>query len=106
MFIALIKMVIPVVIFCTIVIGIGHVREAATVGKAGGMALVYFIIMSTFALAIGLVVGNIIQPGRTSQHRSGRLPPPAPSSSNSEDRRPAASPDSSWTSSRPRSSRR
>lgn len=63
MFIALIKMVIPVVIFCTIVIGIGHVREATTVGKAGGMALVYFITMSTFALAIGLVVGNIIQPG-------------------------------------------
>jgi aerobic C4-dicarboxylate transport protein len=63
MFIRLITMVIPVVIFCTIVIGIGHVREAATVGKAGGMALVYFIIMSTFALAIGLVVGNIIQPG-------------------------------------------
>ncbi|WP_414120694.1 cation:dicarboxylate symporter family transporter [Corynebacterium nuruki] len=63
MFIALIKMVIPVVIFCTIVIGIGHVREATTVGKAGGMALVYFIVMSTFALAIGLVVGNIIQPG-------------------------------------------
>lgn len=63
MFIALIKMVIPVVIFCTIVIGIGHVREATTVGKAGGIALVYFITMSTFALAIGLVVGNIIQPG-------------------------------------------
>ncbi|AWT26923.1 cation:dicarboxylate symporter family transporter [Corynebacterium provencense] len=63
MFIALIKMVIPVVIFCTIVIGIGHVREATTVGKAGGLALVYFIVMSTFALAIGLVVGNIIQPG-------------------------------------------
>ncbi|MGO1912527.1 MAG: cation:dicarboxylate symporter family transporter [Mycobacteriaceae bacterium] len=63
MFIDLIVMVIPVVIFCTIVIGIGHVREAATVGKAGGLALVYFIIMSTFALFIGLVVGNIIEPG-------------------------------------------
>lgn len=62
-FIALIKMVIPLVIFCTIVIGIGHVREATTVGKAGGLALVYFIVMSTFALAIGLIVGNIIQPG-------------------------------------------
>jgi aerobic C4-dicarboxylate transport protein len=63
MFIDLIVMVIPVVIFCTIVIGIGHVREAATVGKAGGIALVYFILMSTFALGIGLIVGNIIEPG-------------------------------------------
>ena len=63
MFVALIKMIISPIIFCTIVIGIGHVREAATVGKAGGLALVYFIIMSTFALAIGLVVGNIIDPG-------------------------------------------
>lgn len=63
MFVSLIKMVIPPIIFCTIVIGIGHVREAATVGKAGGIALVYFLIMSTFALGIGLLVGNFIQPG-------------------------------------------
>lgn len=62
-FVDLIKMVIPPIIFCTIVIGIGHVREAATVGKAGGIALVYFLIMSTFALGIGLIVGNFIQPG-------------------------------------------
>jgi aerobic C4-dicarboxylate transport protein len=63
LFVSLIKMVIPPIIFCTIVIGIGHVREAATVGKAGGIALVYFLLMSTFALGIGLVVGNVIQPG-------------------------------------------
>ena len=63
MFISLIKMIIAPVIFCTIVIGVGSVREAATVGKAGGIALAYFLIMSTFALVIGLVVGNIIQPG-------------------------------------------
>lgn len=62
-FVSLIKMVIPPIIFCTIVIGIGHVREAATVGKAGGIALVYFLVMSTFALGIGLLVGNFIQPG-------------------------------------------
>jgi aerobic C4-dicarboxylate transport protein len=62
-FVSLIKMVIPPIIFCTIVIGIGHVREAATVGKAGGIALIYFLLMSTLALGIGLVVGNFIQPG-------------------------------------------
>ncbi|GGG72114.1 cation:dicarboxylate symporter family transporter [Corynebacterium pelargi] len=62
-FVHLIVMMIPAVIFCTIVLGIGSVRAAATVGKAGGLALAYFITMSTFALAVGLVVGNLIQPG-------------------------------------------
>jgi len=63
MFVALIKMMIAPVIFCTIVLGIGSVRKAATVGKVGGLAFAYFLVMSTFALAIGLVVGNIIHPG-------------------------------------------
>ncbi|MDU0479859.1 cation:dicarboxylase symporter family transporter [Staphylococcus chromogenes] len=63
MFVHLIKMIIPPVIFCTIVLGIGSVRAAATVGKAGGIALAYFITMSTFALAVGLAVGNFIDPG-------------------------------------------
>ncbi len=62
-FIALIKMMIAPIIFCTIVLGIGSIAKAATVGKVGGLALGYFVVMSTFALAIGLVVGNIIQPG-------------------------------------------
>ncbi|WP_084637303.1 cation:dicarboxylate symporter family transporter [Neomicrococcus aestuarii] len=62
-FIALIKMIIAPIIFCTIVLGVGSVAKAATVGKVGGLALLYFIVMSTFALAIGLVVGNIIHPG-------------------------------------------
>ncbi|MGO4585965.1 cation:dicarboxylase symporter family transporter [Arthrobacter sp. 2RAF6] len=62
-FIKLIKMMIAPVIFCTIVLGIGSIAKAATVGKVGGLALVYFLVMSTFALAIGLVVGNIIHPG-------------------------------------------
>jgi len=56
-------MMIAPVIFCTIVLGIGSVRKAATVGKVGGLAFVYFLVMSTFALAIGLVVGNLIHPG-------------------------------------------
>src|SRR6476646_5535707 len=62
-FIKLIKMMIAPVIFCTIVLGIGSIAKAATVGKVGGLALIYFLVMSTFALAIGLVVGNIIHPG-------------------------------------------
>ena len=62
-FVSLIKMMIAPVIFCTIVLGIGSVRKAAKVGKVGGLALLYFIVMSTVALAIGLVVGNLIHPG-------------------------------------------
>jgi aerobic C4-dicarboxylate transport protein len=62
-FVALIKMMIAPVIFCTIVVGIGSIAKAATVGRVGGLALVYFLAMSTFALAIGLVVGNFVQPG-------------------------------------------
>ncbi|WP_159611721.1 cation:dicarboxylate symporter family transporter [Glutamicibacter sp. JC586] len=62
-FVALIKMIIAPVIFCTIVLGIGSVAKAATVGKVGGLALLYFVTMSTFALAIGLLVGNLIHPG-------------------------------------------
>ena len=62
-FVSLIKMMISPVIFCTIVLGVGSIRQAAKVGKVGGLALLYFIVMSTFALIIGLVVGNILQPG-------------------------------------------
>ncbi len=73
-FVALIKMMISPVIFCTIVLGIGSVRAAAKVGKVGGLALGYFLIMSTFALAIGLVVGNLIQPGEGLDITAGEVP--------------------------------
>lgn len=63
LFVNLIKMMIAPVIFCTIVLGIGSVRAAATVGKVGGLAIAYFLAMSTVALGIGLVVGNLIEPG-------------------------------------------
>ncbi len=63
-FVNLIKMMISPVIFCTIVLGIGSIAKAATVGKVGGLALGYFIVMSTFALFIGLVVGNVLHPGQ------------------------------------------
>nr|WP_155073840.1 cation:dicarboxylase symporter family transporter [Streptomyces taklimakanensis] len=62
-FVDLIKMMISPVIFCTIVLGIGSVRKAAKVGAVGGLALGYFMVMSTVALAIGLVVGNVLDPG-------------------------------------------
>ncbi|NUR09490.1 MAG: cation:dicarboxylase symporter family transporter [Nocardioidaceae bacterium] len=62
-FVALIKMMISPVIFCTIVLGVGSVRSAAHVGRVGGLALGYFLAMSTVALAIGLVVGNLLHPG-------------------------------------------
>jgi len=62
-FVSLIKMMIAPVIFCTIVLGVGSVRSAARVGRVGGLALAYFMVMSTFALGIGLVVGNILHPG-------------------------------------------
>jgi len=63
MFVGLIKMMIAPVIFCTIVLGIGSVRKATTVGKIGGLAFVYFLVMTTVALIIGLVVGNLMHPG-------------------------------------------
>jgi aerobic C4-dicarboxylate transport protein len=62
-FVSLIKMVIAPIIFCTIVSGIAHIKDAASVGRIGVKALVYFEIVSTFALAIGLVIGNVFRPG-------------------------------------------
>lgn len=62
MFVSLIKMMIAPVIFCTIVLGIGSVRKLTAVGKVGGIAFAYFMVMSTLALAIGLVVGNLLHP--------------------------------------------
>ncbi|HVV12403.1 cation:dicarboxylate symporter family transporter [Amycolatopsis sp.] len=62
-FVNLIKMMISPIIFCTIVLGIGSVAKAAKVGKVGLLAIGYFLAMSTFALLIGLVVGNLLHPG-------------------------------------------
>lgn len=62
-FVNLIKMMISPIIFCTIVLGVGSVRKAAKVGAVGGLALGYFMVMSTVALGIGLIVGNILEPG-------------------------------------------
>jgi aerobic C4-dicarboxylate transport protein len=62
-FIKLIKMLIAPVIFCTVVTGIAGVEDVKKVGKTGGLALVYFEVMSTVALVIGLVVANLLRPG-------------------------------------------
>jgi aerobic C4-dicarboxylate transport protein len=62
-FVGLIRMLIAPVIFCTIVLGIGAIRKATAVGRIGGLALAYFLVMSTIALTIGLVVGNLLHPG-------------------------------------------
>ncbi|HKS43829.1 MAG TPA: cation:dicarboxylase symporter family transporter [Amycolatopsis sp.] len=62
-FVNLIRMMISPIIFCTIVLGIGSVARAAKVGKVGLLAISYFLVMSTFALFIGLVVGNLLHPG-------------------------------------------
>src|ERR1044072_124031 len=62
-FIKLIKMVIAPIIFCTVVSGIAHIQDAKKVGRIGVKALIYFEVVSTFALVIGLLVGNLIRPG-------------------------------------------
>src|SRR3981081_2186959 len=62
-FIKLIKMVIAPIIFCTVVSGIAHIQDAKKVGRIGVKALIYFEIVSTFALVIGLIVGNLVRPG-------------------------------------------
>ena len=63
-FIKLIKMVIAPLIFCTVVVGIAGMASAKQVGKTGGLAILYFELTSTIALAIGLVIVNVIGPGR------------------------------------------
>src|SRR3974390_1832126 len=62
-FIKLIRMVIAPIIFCTVVSGIAHISEVRKVGRVAVKALVYFEIVSTFALFIGLLVAHVMQPG-------------------------------------------
>ncbi|MBA0181809.1 cation:dicarboxylase symporter family transporter, partial [Pectobacterium carotovorum] len=62
-FVKLIKMIIAPVIFCTVVTGIAGMESMKSVGRTGAVALLYFEIVSTIALIIGLVVVNVVQPG-------------------------------------------
>ncbi|TXI95933.1 MAG: dicarboxylate/amino acid:cation symporter [Burkholderiaceae bacterium] len=62
-FIALVKMLIGPVIFCTVVLGIAGAGDMKKVGRVGGKALIYFEVVSTLALVIGLLVVNLVKPG-------------------------------------------
>jgi len=62
-FIRLITMVITLIVFCTVVTGIAGMQDMKKVGRVGGKALLYFEVVSTLALVIGLVVGNVVKPG-------------------------------------------
>ncbi|OYX73521.1 MAG: C4-dicarboxylate transporter DctA [Rhizobiales bacterium 32-66-11] len=62
-FIKLVKMIIAPVIFLTVVTGIAGMRDLGKVGRVAGKAMIYFLTFSTLALIIGLVVGNVVQPG-------------------------------------------
>ena len=62
-FIKLIKMIIAPIIFCTVVVGIAGMEDMKKVGKTGGLALLYFEIVSSIALIVGLVIINVVQPG-------------------------------------------
>ena len=69
-FVKLIKMLIAPVIFCTVVSGIAHISEVKKVGRVAVKALVYFEVISTFALALGLIVANVLRPGAGFQGQS------------------------------------
>ena len=62
-FVKLIKMIIAPVIFCTVVTGIAGMESMKAVGRTGAVALLYFEIVSTIALIIGLIIVNVVQPG-------------------------------------------
>src|SRR5450631_969694 len=62
-FIKLIRMVIAPIIFCTVVSGISHIDDARKVGRVGVKALLYFEVVSSFALILGMVMGNLFQVG-------------------------------------------
>jgi aerobic C4-dicarboxylate transport protein len=62
-FVKLIRMVIAPIIFCTVVSGIAHISEVKKVGRVAVKALVYFEVVSTFALLLGLIVANVLHPG-------------------------------------------
>ena len=62
-FIKLIKMIIAPIIFCTVVVGIAGMEDMKKVGKTGGLALLYFEVVSSIALVVGLLVINLVQPG-------------------------------------------
>ncbi|WP_035716278.1 dicarboxylate/amino acid:cation symporter [Azorhizobium doebereinerae] len=79
-FIKLVKMVIAPVIFLTVVTGIAGMRDLGKVGRVAGKAMLYFITFSTFALIIGLIVANVVQPGAGMHINPATLDPKATAS--------------------------
>jgi aerobic C4-dicarboxylate transport protein len=76
-FIRLITMIISVIIFCTVVTGIAGMEDMKKVGRVGGKALLYFEAVSTLALLIGLIVGNVVKPGSGFHVNAASLDPKA-----------------------------
>ncbi len=76
-FIKLIKMIIAPIIFCTVVVGIAGMEDMKKVGRTGGLALLYFEIVSTVALVIGLIVVNVLKPGEGMNVNPATLDPKA-----------------------------
>jgi len=72
-FIRLITMIITIIIFCTVVTGIAGMEDMKKVGRVGGKALIYFEVVSTIALIIGLFVGNFVKPGSSFNVNSATL---------------------------------
>ena len=76
-FIKLIKMIIAPIIFCTVVVGTAGMEDMKKVGKTGGLALLYFEIVSAVALVVGLVIINVLRPGAGMNIDAGTLDPKA-----------------------------
>ncbi|CAN5434438.1 dicarboxylate/amino acid:cation symporter [soil metagenome] len=73
-FVNLVKMTIAPLIFCTVVVGITNMKSKGQVGKAGGLAILYFEVMSTLALVVGLVIVNLVKPGAGMNAHPDELP--------------------------------
>jgi aerobic C4-dicarboxylate transport protein len=91
-FISLIKMMIAPVIFCTVVHGIGSMRDLKKVGRVGIKTLFYFEAVSTIALALGLLVGDVLQPGKGFDIDPSTLDPKRSRATSIAPRRKASSP--------------
>jgi len=76
-FIRLITMIITLIVFCTVVTGIAGMEDMKKVGRVGGKALIYFEVVSTLALFVGLVVGNLVHPGSGFNINAATLDPKA-----------------------------
>ncbi|RIM64829.1 glutamate:protein symporter, partial [Staphylococcus arlettae] len=62
-FINLIKMIVVPIVFCSLALSISNVGDTKTIGRYGGKTLLYFVIMTSFAIFMGLVFGNLFKPG-------------------------------------------